>query len=65
MVTIRNACVILCKLPVGDGDKAEGRWQMAEGQDQGGKVKENDEGLDEQEITSHCASTSLVLSPNI
>ncbi|MEQ9485164.1 hypothetical protein, partial [Coleofasciculus sp. F4-SAH-05] len=22
MVTIRNACVILCKLAVGDGDKA-------------------------------------------
>jgi hypothetical protein len=38
---------------------------MAEGQDQGGKVKENDQGLDEQEITSHCASISLVLSPNI
>ncbi|WP_446409448.1 hypothetical protein [Coleofasciculus sp.] len=38
---------------------------MAEGQDQGGKVKENDECLDEQEITSHCASISLVLSPNI
>ncbi len=52
MVTIRNACVILCKLAVGDGDKTEGRWQMAEGQDQGGKVKENDEGLDEQDKIS-------------
>ncbi|MEQ9485528.1 hypothetical protein, partial [Coleofasciculus sp. F4-SAH-05] len=30
-----------------------------------GKVKENDECLDKQEIRSHCASTSLVLSPNI
>jgi len=65
MVTIRNACVILCKLAVGDRDKTEGRWQMADGQDHGGKVKGNDQCLDEQEITSHCASISLVLSPNI